>query len=328
MRKLWQIIGRLFLAILVLPVIALLLFGGTIMVHQLWKVAVVEPGLSWRLDTVPPYPGSSVKTTTFSYVFGMKEVEYKFIDWDRNNYKVMRILTVPTDPGQNQTRFSFAARQFYLEEMAKQGSWTFYTEGIGYASRLSIVFTHTQDTSLFLTVIAAMPSITLEISHSRQPPIKHPPYFPPVMSVDINKQYTATIKTEEGDLVLKLFVSDAPKTVNNFVILARRGFYDGTIFHRVVPGFMIEGGDPTGTGAGGPGYRFEDEFSSRKHVAGTLSMANSGPNTNGSQFFITYAPQPQLDGLHSVFGELVNGMDVLERIKQGDRIIKVTIEVK
>jgi peptidyl-prolyl cis-trans isomerase B (cyclophilin B) len=142
------------------------------------------------------------------------------------------------------------------------------------------------------------------------------------------KQYTATIETEKGDLVLELFASDVPMTVNNFVFLAREGFYDGTTFHRVIPGFMAQGGDPTGTGTGTPGYQFDDEITEHTHVTGALSMANSGPNTNGCQFFITYAPQHHLDGKHSVFGQLIGGMDVLERIEQGDVIIRVTIDEK
>jgi peptidyl-prolyl cis-trans isomerase B (cyclophilin B) len=149
---------------------------------------------------------------------------------------------------------------------------------------------------------------------------------PPPMIIDTNKQYTATIETERGNLVLELFASDVPVTVNNFVFLAREGFYDGTTFHRVIPGFMAQGGDPTGTGTGTPGYSFADEFTEHTHVAGALSMANSGPNTNGSQFFITYTPQHRLDGKHSVFGQLIEGMDVLEKIEQGDTIIRIIIE--
>ena len=149
---------------------------------------------------------------------------------------------------------------------------------------------------------------------------------PPPMTIDTSKQYTATIETEKGKLVLELFASDAPVTVNNFVFLSREGFYDQTTFHRVLPGFMAQGGDPLGTGAGGPGYSFADEFTEHTHVTGALSMANSGPDTNGSQFFITYAPQPHLDGMHSVFGQLIDGMDVLKEIKQGDTIVRITIE--
>ena len=138
----------------------------------------------------------------------------------------------------------------------------------------------------------------------------------------------ATIETEKGNLVLKLFVDDVPKTVANFVTLARDGFYDGTIFHRIIPGFMAQGGDPTGTGRGGPGYTFDDEITEHTHVSGALSMANAGPNTNGSQFFITYSPQPHLDGKHSVFGQLIEGMDVLKKTEPGDTIKRVIIEEK
>jgi len=149
---------------------------------------------------------------------------------------------------------------------------------------------------------------------------------PPPMVIDPGKHYTATIETEKGDLVLELFAADVPVTVNNFVFLAREGFYDGTTFHRVIPDFMAQGGDPTGTGAGGPGYSFADEFSQHTHGKGALSMANAGPGTNGSQFFITYKPQPHLDGKHSVFGQLTDGMDVLTQIVPGDVIVRVSIE--
>jgi peptidyl-prolyl cis-trans isomerase B (cyclophilin B) len=151
---------------------------------------------------------------------------------------------------------------------------------------------------------------------------------PPEMTIDTSKQYTAIIETEKGNLVLELFASDVPVTVNNFVFLAREGFYDGTTFHRVIADFMAQGGDPTGTGSGGPGYSFEDEFTEHTHVAGALSMANAGPNTNGSQFFITYTPQHHLDGHHSVFGQLIEGMDVLLKIKNGDTIKRIVIEEK
>ncbi|MBI4186419.1 MAG: peptidylprolyl isomerase [Chloroflexi bacterium] len=148
------------------------------------------------------------------------------------------------------------------------------------------------------------------------------------MVIDPAKKYTATIETEKGNLVLELFASDVPLTVNNFVFLARDGFYDNTIFHRVIPDFMAQGGDPTGTGRGGPGYQFADEFTAHKHTTGALSMANAGANTNGSQFFITYAPQPHLDGKHSVFGQLIGGMEVLKQITGGDAILRITIEEK
>ena len=150
---------------------------------------------------------------------------------------------------------------------------------------------------------------------------------PPAMEIDPNKSYTATISTNKGDIELDLHVKEAPKTVNNFVFLARQGFYDGVTFHRVISNFMIQGGDPTGTGRGGPGYRFEDEFKGNPHTheTGTLSMANSGPGTNGSQFFITHAPQPHLNGRHTVFGQVTSGMDVVNAIRQGDEMVSVTI---
>ncbi len=148
---------------------------------------------------------------------------------------------------------------------------------------------------------------------------------PPPMTIDTSKKYTATIETAKGDLVLELFAGDVPITVNNFVFLAREGFYDGTTFHRVIAGFMAQGGDPNGTGTGGPGYAFADEFTKHTHITGALSMANAGPNTNGSQFFITYAPQHHLDGKHSVFGQLIDGMDVLKAIESGDAIVRITI---
>jgi peptidyl-prolyl cis-trans isomerase B (cyclophilin B) len=151
---------------------------------------------------------------------------------------------------------------------------------------------------------------------------------PPAMVIDTGKEYVATIETERGDMVLELFASDVPNTVNNFVFLANDGFYDGTTFHRVVPDFVVQGGDPTGTGRGNPGYSFADEFSEHTHLAGALSMANSGTDTNGCQFFITLTPQHGLDGKHSVFGQLIDGMDVLQQIEQGDVIIRITIEEK
>ena len=147
---------------------------------------------------------------------------------------------------------------------------------------------------------------------------------PPSMTIDTSKQYTATIETEKGNLVLELFASDVPVTVNNFVFLAREGFYDGTTFHRIIPGFMAQGGAPTGTG--NPGYFFADEFTEHTHLAGTLSMANAGPDSNGCQFFITYTPQPGLDGKHTVFGQLIEGMEVLQQITKGDVIKRIIIE--
>ena len=143
---------------------------------------------------------------------------------------------------------------------------------------------------------------------------------PPSGDLDKSKSYTATFKTERGEFVIMLFANDAPLTVENFVDLAQAGFYDGTMFHRVIPGFMVQGGDPEGTGTGGPGYRFGDEFSANLHhdAEGVLSMANSGPGTNGSQFFITLGPTPHLDGKHTVFGKVVKGMDVVKSIRERD----------
>lgn len=152
---------------------------------------------------------------------------------------------------------------------------------------------------------------------------------PPEMIIDPQKKYGVTMETNKGNIELNLFTAGAPQTVNNFVFLAREGFYDGVVFHRVISNFMIQGGDPTGTGRGGPGYRFEDELvgNPQKHETGTLSMANAGPNTNGSQFFITHAPQPHLNGAHTVFGEVANktSMNVVNAIRQGDSIKAVTI---
>jgi cyclophilin family peptidyl-prolyl cis-trans isomerase len=143
---------------------------------------------------------------------------------------------------------------------------------------------------------------------------------PPEMVIDPKKAYSAVLHTDKGDIKLKLFADKTPRTVNNFVFLAQEGFYDGTIFHRVISDFMAQGGDPTGSGSGGPGYRFADEFHKdlRHDKPGVLSMANAGPNTNGSQFFITHVPTPWLDSKHSVFGEVTEGMDVLLSIPARD----------
>src|SRR5271167_1811189 len=150
----------------------------------------------------------------------------------------------------------------------------------------------------------------------------------PAMAIDPAKKYTATFQTSKGEIVCELFAKDAPKTVNNFVFLAKDKFYDGTIFHRVLADFMVQGGDPTGTGRGGPGYRFEDECKGNpnKHKVGSLSMANAGPNTNGSQFFITHVVTDWLDGKHTVFGQVLKGQDVVNKIQQGDQLKSVAIE--
>lgn len=143
---------------------------------------------------------------------------------------------------------------------------------------------------------------------------------PPEMQIDPKKSYRATIETDKGNIVVDLFAGKVPHTVNNFVFLARQGFYDDTLFHRVIANFMAQGGDPTGSGAGGPGYRFADEFDPalRHDKPGVLSMANAGKDTNGSQFFITHVPTPWLDNKHSVFGQVVEGMDVLLSIPERD----------
>ena len=150
---------------------------------------------------------------------------------------------------------------------------------------------------------------------------------PPEMTIDPKKAYSVSIETDRGTIEIELYPQHAPKTVNNFIFLAREGFYDGVSFHRVIANFMIQGGDPTGTGRGGPGYRFEDELKSNPltHETGVISMANAGPNTNGSQFFITHAPQPHLNGRHTVFGKVVKGQDVVDAICQGDIMKRVAV---
>ena len=151
---------------------------------------------------------------------------------------------------------------------------------------------------------------------------------PPDMQIDTDATYEATIDTDKGTITLELYPEHAPQTVNNFVFLAEEGFYDGVAFHRVIDDFMVQGGDPTGTGRGGPGYTFEDELDGNPltHERGVLSMANAGPNTNGSQFFITHAPQPHLDGRHTVFGKVTDGMDVVDSIAQGDTMQTVSVQ--
>ncbi|MEE8429628.1 MAG: peptidylprolyl isomerase [Candidatus Desulfatibia sp.] len=153
---------------------------------------------------------------------------------------------------------------------------------------------------------------------------------PPEIQLDSSKTYRAIIETNTGVIELELYPQHALKTVNNFVFLAGKGFYDGISFHRVISNFMIQGGDPTGTGGGGPGYRFEDEVAGNplKHEKGVISMANAGPNTNGSQFFITHAPQPHLNGKHTVFGKVVVGQDVVDSIREGDKMEQVKISEK
>ena len=151
---------------------------------------------------------------------------------------------------------------------------------------------------------------------------------PPAMQIDSSKTYSATIQTNRGDIVIDLHADRAPQTVNNFVALARDGFYDGIKFHRVIADFMVQGGDPTGSGRGGPGYRFNDEFHPDlvHDGPGVLSMANAGPNSNGSQFFITHVATTWLDNKHAVFGKVRSGQDVVNAIQQGDVMESVEIE--
>ena len=150
---------------------------------------------------------------------------------------------------------------------------------------------------------------------------------PPEMQIDAKKTYHVTMETNKGPIEIELYPEHAPKTVNNFVFLSREGFYDGIVFHRVIADFVIQGGDPTGTGMGGPGYKFEDEVAGNPltHDRGVISMANAGPDTNGSQFFITHSPQPHLNGKHTVFGKVVKGLDVVDQIQQGDLMERVQV---
>ena len=160
---------------------------------------------------------------------------------------------------------------------------------------------------------------------------------PPEMALSPDKDYYATFRTEKGPIRVRLFAYEAPQTVNNFVFLVREGYFDGTTFHRVIKDFMVQGGDPTGTGTGGPGYHIRDEFHPglRHDKPGILSMANAGPNTGGSQFFITHTATPWLDGRHAIFGEVVEGMETVNTLRErdpqrdsepGDRIESVEIE--
>lgn len=152
---------------------------------------------------------------------------------------------------------------------------------------------------------------------------------PPALTIDTTKTYKVTIDTTKGTIELELYAQSAPQTVNNFIFLTGQGFYNGLKFHRVINNFMVQGGDPTGTGSGGPGYKFADEVRGNPltHETGVISMANAGPNTNGSQFFITHAPQPHLNGKHTVFGRVTSGMDVVNSIRQGDVMIDVSVDL-
>lgn len=149
---------------------------------------------------------------------------------------------------------------------------------------------------------------------------------PPEMQIETNHPYRVLLKTNKGDIKLELNPAEAPMTVNNFVVLARDGYYNGVTFHRVVDGFVIQGGDPTGTGRGGPGYQFQDEPVKRPYRAGTVAMANAGPNTNGSQFFICLEDQPTLPPNYTIFGDTISGMDVVRNIRVGDVMQSVTVD--
>jgi peptidyl-prolyl cis-trans isomerase B (cyclophilin B) len=150
---------------------------------------------------------------------------------------------------------------------------------------------------------------------------------PPDMQIDVSKNYAVSIVTNRGNIELELYPQHAPKAVNNFVFLVEQGFYDGVQFHRVIADFMVQTGDPTGTGRGGPGYRFVDECKGNplKHERCVISMANAGPNTNGSQFFITHVATPHLNGKHTVFGKVTSGEDVVDAIQQGDLMVSVKV---
>ncbi len=190
-----------------------------------------------------------------------------------------------------------------------------------------------------LALSACAPAAATPEAGSGAPPAVKQWDQPPKMQIDPNKQYTATLDTAKGKIVIELFADKAPLTVNNFVFLAREGFYDGVTFHRVIKGFMAQGGDPTGTGAGGPGYQFGDETDNGLvfDQAGLLAMANAGPGTNGSQFFITYAETPHLNGNHTIFGKVTSGLEVALSLAErdpanattpGDAIKTVTIDEK
>lgn len=159
-------------------------------------------------------------------------------------------------------------------------------------------------------------------------PIRKQYSAPPPMTIDPSKTYVATIDTDKGQIVAELYAKDAPQHVNNFVFLAKEGFFDNLTFHRVEPGFVIQGGDPVGNGTGGPGYNLPAEFSELPHKTGTLAMArSSNPNSGGSQFYITLAPANFLDRQYTVFGEVTDGMDIVQKIRKGDKIESVTVEV-
>jgi peptidyl-prolyl cis-trans isomerase B (cyclophilin B) len=178
---------------------------------------------------------------------------------------------------------------------------------------------------VIVAVLACAPSFSLEGCKTRGPG----PAGPSAPKPSAEPLPRVTLHTNKGEIVLELAEDDAPNTVANFISLAEKGFYNGLTFHRVIPDFMIQGGCPKGDGTGGPGYVIADEFSPRlKHARGVISMANAGPNSGGSQFFITHVETPWLDGKHAIFGKVTQGMDVVDRIQVGDKIVKVTVDRK
>lgn len=230
-----------------------------------------------------------------------------------------------------------ARRQAKAEKKAKQKRYLFIGGGI--VLFLLVAFFGWR--ALFGSSGESVPVVEGERPLASLPPNQREGYYDayPEMVIDINKTYEAVIKTNKGDMRFLLYDDEAPLAVNNFVFLANQGFYDGTIFHRVLADFMAQGGDPSGTGAGGPGYEFADETNNGLSFdrRGLLAMANAGPDTNGSQFFITFAPTPWLDGLHTIFGELIEGDDVLASLTlrdpatpagPGDVIEQIIIEEK
>ena len=205
---------------------------------------------------------------------------------------------------------------------------------------MTLTFTASEEYAQELDPLFTRIADTIEVRETEEricPKVAKQYSSPPSMTIDPSKSYTATFNMEDGsEFTIKLFAEEVPNTTNNFVFLARDGYYDGVTFHRVIPGFMAQGGDPTGTGRGGPGYQFADEFhpSLRHDKPGILSMANAGPGTNGSQFFITFVPTPHLDNHHAVFGEVIEGMDVVNAISPrdpmsartpGDAVASITI---
>jgi cyclophilin family peptidyl-prolyl cis-trans isomerase len=183
--------------------------------------------------------------------------------------------------------------------------------------------------SLSITLFLCMGSSSF--AQTTQPAARKTYTEPPKMAIDVEKKYVATIETSKGTIVCDLYPKDAPQSVNSFIFLARDHFYDGLTFHRVEPGFVIQGGDPNGDGTGGPGYTLplETENAAHHHDTGALAMARAqDPNSAGSQFYITLAPQPSLDGAYTVFGQVTDGMDAVKKIAVGDVIKSITIQEK